>query len=271
MGDAPSMNRNIYDQDVTTFSPAGRLHQVEYAMEAVKQGSAVVGLRSNDTVVLASLRRRTSELGSYQHKLFKTDEHMGMGIAGLIADARTLHKFLIGECINHRYVYDSAAQVSRLANKVSDMAQRYTQEERKRPYGVGLLLAGYDKTGAHLFQTDPSGNFYEYYAQAMGARSQSARTYLEKHFETFPECDLEQLIVHALTALKGSVQDHKITRDNVSVAFVGKNHEFTILRDDDVAEWVDKVADPEDDDDEDDGKDDDAAAAAAAPTPMEED
>ena len=34
-----------YDQDVTTWSPQGRVHQVEYAMEAVKQGSAAVGLK----------------------------------------------------------------------------------------------------------------------------------------------------------------------------------------------------------------------------------
>ncbi len=34
-----------YDQDVVTWSPQGRIHQIEYAMEAVKQGSAVVGLK----------------------------------------------------------------------------------------------------------------------------------------------------------------------------------------------------------------------------------
>lgn len=34
-----------YDQDVTTWSPQGRIFQIEYAMEAVKQGSAAVGLK----------------------------------------------------------------------------------------------------------------------------------------------------------------------------------------------------------------------------------
>jgi len=37
--------RNQYDNDITTFSPQGRLHQIEYAMEAIKQGSASVGLK----------------------------------------------------------------------------------------------------------------------------------------------------------------------------------------------------------------------------------
>ncbi len=52
-----SMFRNQYDTDITTWSPAGRLHQVEYAMEAVKQGSAAVGLKSKNFSVLASLKR----------------------------------------------------------------------------------------------------------------------------------------------------------------------------------------------------------------------
>jgi len=41
--------------------------------------------------------------------------------------------------------------------------------------------------GSHLFETCPSGNFYAYKAQAVGARSQSAKTYLEKNVDKFPE------------------------------------------------------------------------------------
>lgn len=46
-----------YDTDVTTWSPQGRLFQVEYAMEAVKQGSACVGTTSNTHSVIAALKR----------------------------------------------------------------------------------------------------------------------------------------------------------------------------------------------------------------------
>ena len=50
------MFRNNYDGDNTTWSPQGRIHQVEYAMEAVKQGSATVGIRSNTHVILVALK-----------------------------------------------------------------------------------------------------------------------------------------------------------------------------------------------------------------------
>ena len=59
------MFRNNFDTDCITWSPAGRIHQIEYAMEAVKQGAATVGLRSNKHVVVATVKRASSELGSH--------------------------------------------------------------------------------------------------------------------------------------------------------------------------------------------------------------
>ena len=77
------MFRNQYDTDCITWSPAGRIHQIEYAMEAVKQGSAAIGLRSNKFALVATLKRSSSELSSYQKKIFEIDEHIGIAIAGV--------------------------------------------------------------------------------------------------------------------------------------------------------------------------------------------
>lgn len=54
------------------------------------------------------------------------------------------------------------------------------------------------QNGPHLYQTCPSGNFYEYKAIAMGARSQAARTYLEKTYESFPDMSVEEVRHHSL-------------------------------------------------------------------------
>jgi 20S proteasome subunit alpha 6 len=51
------------------------------------------------------------------------------------------------------------------------------------------------ETGPHLFEFSPSGVTYEYFALAIGARSQSAKTYLEKHYEEFPDCEDEYLSI----------------------------------------------------------------------------
>ena len=242
------MFRNQYDTDVTTFSPAGRLHQVEYAMEAVKQGSCSVGLRTNDWVVVGSLKRSSSELASYQQKVFKVDDSLGIAISGLISDARVLAQWLRSECLNHRYVYGTGPQVERLVIALSDKSQVYTQKAEKRPYGVGLLVAGVDSTGPHLFQTDPSGVYFDCIAQAIGARAQSAKTYLEKVYESIEGVGRDELIEHALRALKGA-SPKKLTSRNVSIGVVGRTGgEFVILEGDDIRQLVGRVTNEDDED-----------------------
>jgi len=91
-----------------------------------------------------------------------------------------------------------------------------------------------------VFETSPSGVFYEYKAQAMGARSQSARTYLEKNFESFEGLSKDELIRHALLALKGTAVK-RLTSKNVTVAFVGKDVPFACFEDDDVRPFLEGV------------------------------
>jgi 20S proteasome subunit alpha 6 len=148
-------------------------------------------------------------MSSYQPKVFKVDEHMGIAIAGLTADARYLTKFMRTECLNHRYVFSGPLQTQRLVQQIADKSQHHTQRYGRRPYGVGLLVIGYDQTGTHLFETDPSGNFFDYYAQAIGARSQSAKTYLERTYTTFPNASKEELIKHAVEALRQTIGNGK--------------------------------------------------------------
>ncbi len=54
-------------------------------------------------MVLATLKRSQSELSSFQRKVFKIDDHMGIAIAGLTGDGRSLCKYMRNECINHRW------------------------------------------------------------------------------------------------------------------------------------------------------------------------
>ncbi|ETV64941.1 hypothetical protein H257_18242 [Aphanomyces astaci] len=245
------MFRNQYDTDVTVWSPQGHLHQIDYAMEAVKQGAACLGLRSNTTVVLAAIKRvQTEQLADPTKKLFEIDTHMGIAIAGLTADARSLARFMRTESLNHKFVYGSALPVARLVSDVADKKQECTQSYVRRPYGVGLLVAGVDKNGPHLFQTCPSGNYYEYNGIAIGARSQSARTYLEKHYLTFPPLGKDDLIKQALQAIRGCLEgNQELSATNISIGVVGVNQAFTIIEGSALQPYIDavEVADVTDD------------------------
>ncbi|KAK1325144.1 Proteasome subunit alpha type-1 [Acorus calamus] len=210
-------------------------------MEAVKQGSAAIGLRSKTHVVLATVNKAQSDLSSHQKKIFKVHDHVAVAIAGLTADGRVLSRYLRSECINHSFVYESPLPVSPLVVHLADKAQPpsklyrklfelmpfvCTQRSWKRPYGVGLLVARLDESGAHLYYNCPSGNYFEYQAFAIGSRSQAAKTYLERKFETFTNYKGEELIKDALFAIKETLQGEKLTSSICTVAVVGVDEPF---------------------------------------------
>ncbi|VDM67665.1 unnamed protein product, partial [Strongylus vulgaris] len=74
------LTRSEYDRGVNTFSPEGRLFQVEYAIEAVKLGSTSIGIRTDEGVLLAAEKRSTSKLmvNDAIEKISKVDEHVGV-------------------------------------------------------------------------------------------------------------------------------------------------------------------------------------------------
>lgn len=118
--------------------------------------------------------------------------------------------------------YGRPIPIERIVDQIGDRAQTNTQNYSNRPYGVGLLVAGVDDTGPHLFEFQPSGMTQEMVACAIGARSQMARTYLERNLDSFHDCGREDLVTHGLKALKESLnQDKELTIENASVGVVG--------------------------------------------------
>ncbi|KAI9843031.1 MAG: hypothetical protein M1837_006662 [Sclerophora amabilis] len=248
------MFRNNYDNDSVTFSPQGRIFQVEYAQEAVKQGSVVVGIVSKTHAVLVALKRNAEELSSYQKKVIGIDDHLGLALAGLASDARVLSNFMKQQSLASKMSYGRPIPVERIVTQIGDRAQTNTQQYGKRPYGVGLLVAGIDEAGTHLFEFQPSGLTQEMVACAIGARSQMARTYLERNLDKFEGASRDELVQHGLKALKESLaQDKELTVDNTSVAVIGaksaeykRGEAFRLFDGQEVGQWLEKVSDARD-------------------------
>ena len=113
-----------YDRGVGTFSPAGRLFQIEYAIEAVKLGSIVIGLRTPEGVVLAAEKRSPSKLmlTDTLNKISEIDTHIACVMAGLTADARTLIEHARMQSQQHRFSYGEPMRVEACTLSICDLS-----------------------------------------------------------------------------------------------------------------------------------------------------
>ena len=239
------MTKNDNDHGVNTFSSEGRLFQVEYASEAIKFGSTVIGIRTNYGVVLCVEKRIASPLmvTTSIEKIMKLDDHIGAAVSGLVADSRTLIDNGRLEAQNHRFLYDEPINVETIAQAISDLSLRFGEGRKKktmsRPFGVALLIAGVDETGARLFTTDPSGMYIEFYAKASGAGMEAAQSILHEKYKK--EMTLREAEILAISTLK-QVMEEKISSKNVELALITvEKKKFEVMEKEYIEELIKEI------------------------------
>ncbi|MCI4346411.1 MAG: archaeal proteasome endopeptidase complex subunit alpha [Thermoplasmata archaeon] len=197
-----------YDRAITVFSPDGRLFQVEYAREAVRRGATTAGVVFRDGVVLAADRRipnpRLAEPASLE-KIHQIDEHVACATAGLVADARVLVEFARLAAQINRVTYAESMTVELLVRRICDYKQQYTQFGGVRPFGTALLVGGYDDTGIHLYETEPSGSLTSFKATSTGGNKGPVMELFEQKYT--PGMDADAAILLALEGIRQSLED----------------------------------------------------------------
>ena len=159
-----------YDRAITMFSPDGRLLQVEYAQRTVRLGNTAIGIACKDGVILVADKRLVDKLviPDAIEKIFKIDDHIMATAAGLLADARVLVERAQLKAQQHRVEYDMPVDNLAIVKDICNLKQLCTQSGGYRPFGVSLLVAGIDEGGITLFETDPTGLYYQYKATVIG-------------------------------------------------------------------------------------------------------
>ncbi|KAI6175438.1 Proteasome subunit alpha type [Aphelenchoides bicaudatus] len=217
------LTRSEYDRGVNTFSPEGRLFQVEYAIEAVKLGSTSIGIKTKEGVLLAAEKRATTKLmvNDAIEKISKVDTHIAVTFAGLIGDSRTLLERAQIESQNYWFTYNRKIRVEDVTQSVANLALQFGDDDVKasmsRPFGVAMLFAGVDQNGPQLFHLDPSGTFIHCLAKSIGAASDGAEQNLKEHYHA--NLTLREAQKIALSILK-QVMEEKLTSTNVELVTI---------------------------------------------------
>lgn len=210
-----------YDRAATMFSPDGHILQVEYAEKTVRLGSASIGIVCADGVLVIADKRINDSLMAPEsaNKISEIDHHIIGTAAGILSDARVLIERAQLIAQQHRVTYDSSIDIGSVIKDISDIKQQYTQHPGVRPFGVSVMIAGVDSR-SKLFVSDITGNYFEYYATAIGENDEKLKEQLRKQYK--PGMKIEEAIKMGLGIFK-EIKAKNFNIENFDAAFVSSS------------------------------------------------
>lgn len=169
-------------------------------------------------------------------KICLLDHHVVMAFAGLTADARILINRAQIECQSHKLNVEDPVTIEYITRYIAQLKQKYTQSNGRRPFGLSCLIGGFDMDGTpHLFQTDPSGIYYEWKANATGKSAKTVREFLEKYYTPELVEKEEGAVKLAIKALLEVVQSGQ---KNLEVAIMRKDQPMQMLDAESIEKYV---------------------------------
>jgi proteasome beta subunit len=185
--------------------------------QLVLKGTTTIGVVCKDGVILASDTRVT--MGFYVahkfgKKVYKIDDHLGMTIAGTVADAQRVVDILTANAQLYKINMNRPMPVKSAARLVANLlfSARYI------PLATQVLVGGIDDTGPHVFNLDPYGSLNEEKSVSTGSGSPIAYGILEDQYrEGMTITELLPIIVKAVNAA--------MKRDVAS----GNNYNITVI------------------------------------------
>lgn len=222
------MGDSQYAFSLTTFSPSGKLVQIEYALNAVAGGATSLGIKATNGVVIATEKKLPTVLidETSVKKVQLLTPNTGVVYSGMGPDTRVLVRRSRKAAQSYFRQYHETIPVSQMVREVAATMQEYTQSGGVRPFGVSLLVAGYDAAGPQLYQVDPSGSYFAWKASAIGKNMVNAKTFLEKRYTE--EMELEDAIHNAILTLKEGFEG-QISGENIEIGIVTTDQNFRIL------------------------------------------
>ncbi|KAM3343469.1 proteasome subunit alpha type-2-A [Capsicum galapagoense] len=239
------MGDSQYSFSLTTFSPSGKLVQIEHALTAVGSGQTSLGIKGNSSytangVVIATEKKLPSILvdETSVQKIQTLTPNIGVVYSGMGPDSRVLVRKSRKQAEQYYRLYKEPIPVTQLVRETAAVMQEFTQSGGVRPFGVSLLVAGYDDKGPQLYQVDPSGSYFSWKASAMGKNVSNAKTFLEKRYTE--ELELDDAVHTAILTLKEGFEG-QISGKNIEIGIIGNDKVFRVLTPAEIDDYLQEV------------------------------
>jgi proteasome beta subunit len=185
----------------------------------VMKGTTTIGVSCKDGVILASDTRVTMGyfVASKQgKKIYKIDDHIGMTIAGTVADAQRVVDILQANAQLYRLNMGRRIPISSAARLVANLlfSARYV------PLGLEALIGGVDNSGPHVFRLDPFGTSTEEKFVSTGSGSPVAFGVLEDRYKE--DVSIDELLPTIVKAIDAAMKRNAGTGDSFNIAVINE-------------------------------------------------
>lgn len=238
------------DFSLTTFSSGGKLGQIEYALKAVSLGGQCVGVKAKDGAVIAVESKPPSPLAEKgtNLKIQAINPNVGCVYSGVITDYRVLLKALRKKAMKYKLRLGVEMPTREVVKAAAAIMQEFTQSGGVRPFGISLLIIGWEdpiptlgqaEAIPTLWQVDPSGTFWAWKATALGKRSDGSKTFLERKRYN-DELNVDDAIHTAISTLKEGF-DGQLTADLMEIGVVREDRKFRTLSTTEIQDFLNEV------------------------------
>ena len=199
----------------------------EYVSDQIKKGTTTCALTCTDGVALAADTRASAGFfiaDRHVMKIQKVDKHLGMTIAGGVADAQNLVDIMRYNANIYRLTNRELMPIKSAARLCSNVLfnQRYF------PYYVQIILAGYDnKVGGQIYNIDLFGSMTSEKFISTGSGSPVAYGYLESEFKD--NLSVNESYRIAIQAVAAAIRRNAGTGDSINAVIIDKDgyHEIS--------------------------------------------
>jgi proteasome beta subunit len=194
----------------------------QHILDQIKKGTTTCALTCSDGVVLAADTRASAGFfiaDRHVMKIQKVDDHLGMTIAGGVADAQNLVDTMRYNANIYRLSKKELISVSSAARLCSNILfnQRYF------PFYVQIIMAGYDhgEGVGKIYNIDLFGSMTTEKFISTGSGSPVAYGYLESEFKD--GISVNEAYKIAIQSIAAAIRRNAGTGDNINAVIIDKN------------------------------------------------
>lgn len=214
---------------VTTFSPDGRVFQVEYAHKAVENSGTALAICCKDGIIFAVEKFLASKMlvPGTNRRTLAVHKRAGIAVAGFSADARAIVNRAQSEAKQYKSAYCEEIPPAILAERIGLFVHAYTLYWSVRPFGCSVLLGCVEPDPKDpatmvpsLFCVDPTGLVFKYKGNALGKAKQGAKTEIEKLLAEKPDGITCEEAVLKVAKILHKVHDEKDRDFELEVSWI---------------------------------------------------